>query len=70
MSSIPVQQPVYRPAATSHPVHDLHALLYREIGISAVAAVCKITNEARATAAEKRIVHPLPAMLQGHDLAA
>ena len=70
MSKTPVPQSDPRPASASRTIHDLHALLYREIGISAVAAVCKITNEARATAAGKRIVHPLPAILQGHDLAA
>ncbi len=45
-------------------------MLYREIGISAVAAVLKINNEARASDAGKRVIHPLPALLQGHDLAA
>ena len=51
-------------------IHDLQAMLYREIGISAVAAVLTVNNEARASDAGRRIVHPLPACLQGHDLAA
>lgn len=57
--------PAQRPA-----IHDLHALLYRKIGISAVAAVLTVTNEARARDDGRRQIHPLPAILQGQDLAA
>lgn len=49
---------------------DIHAMLYRDIGIAALAAVLKINNESRASADRKRVIHPLPAILQGHDLAA
>ena len=49
---------------------DLHAMLYRDIGIAALAAVLKVNDEFRASAKAKRVVHPLPAILQGHDLAA
>lgn len=59
------------PAAQRRPgVHDLQALLYREIGISAVAAVLTVTNEARASDQHREQAHPLPAILQEHDLAA
>jgi hypothetical protein len=64
-SASPAASEARRPA-----VHDLHASLYREIGISAVAAVLQISNEARASREGKRRVHPLPAFLQGHDRAA
>jgi hypothetical protein len=49
---------------------DLHAMLYRDIGIAALAAVLKVNDECRASVERKRVVHPLPAILQGHDLAA
>lgn len=51
-----------------HP-HDLLARLYREIGISAVAAALEVTG---APEAEKKGEKPrdLPAMLLGEDLAA
>lgn len=51
-------------------VDELHALLYREIGIAAVAAVLRVNHEARVSRENARPVHPLPAILRGHDLAA
>ena len=51
-------------------VDELHALLYREIGISAVAAALRINNEARESQKRARVTHPLPGVLRGHDLAA
>ena len=70
MSLIPPRSASPAPSPHKPDIHDLQAMLYREIGISAVAAVLKINNEARASDAGKRIIHPLPALLQGHDLAA
>ena len=50
---------------------DLMALLYREIGISAVAAALQIDVEAaRRAALTPAKVHPLPAILRGEDKAA
>lgn len=59
------------PASGGHP-HDLLARLYREIGISAVAAALEVaqlpvkTKEAPVSLDERRI----PAVLLGDDLAA
>lgn len=51
-----------------HP-HDLLARLYREIGISAVAAALEVTRSSESDrTVEKQ--YELPAMLLGEDLAA
>lgn len=52
-----------------HP-HDLLARLYREIGISAVAAALEVTNTGPAVAPVSLDDHRLPAVLRGDDLAA
>jgi hypothetical protein len=70
MSASSVLQTSVPAAPRPQDFRDLQTALYRKIGISAVAAVLKITNEARATDARKRPAHPLPALLQGHDMAA
>ena len=69
--SSPNQQASQAPANPRRQTGDeLHALLYRDIGISAVAAALSIANEARATLEKVRAPHPLPAILRGHDRAA
>ncbi|MGJ0427332.1 hypothetical protein [Methylocystis sp.] len=59
------------PQSGGHP-HDLLARLYREIGISAVAAALEVEQFAqRETAAVERLDdRRLPAMLLGDELAA
>lgn len=47
---------------------DLQAKLYREIGISAVAAALQFTG--RPDRSQVAVAHPLPAILRGDDLAA
>ncbi len=59
------------PESAGHP-HDLLAHLYREIGISAVAAALEALGGPRASAepAINLDDHRLPAILRGEDLAA
>jgi len=59
------------PPSSGHP-HDLLARLYREIGISAVAAALEVEHftPRPATAVERLDERRLPAMLLGDDLAA
>jgi hypothetical protein len=64
MSEYQIKTPV--PQATQD-ARDLLARLYREIGISAVAAALQMRNEPEAPRAETRV---LPAILRGDDLAA
>ena len=56
--------------ASRFEARDIHEMLYREIGIAALAAVLKVNDEWSASADRKRVVHPLPVILQEHDLAA
>ena len=60
-----------QPQSNGHP-HDLLARLYREIGISAVAAALEVEQLSRKSAApvERLDERRLPAMLLGDDLAA
>ncbi len=60
-----------QPQSGGHP-HDLLARLYREIGISAVAAALEVEQLSRQSAApvERFDERRLPAMLLGDDLAA
>ena len=48
---------------------DLQAKLYREIGISAVAAALRFTTQPD-TPPQPVQVHPIPAVLRSDDLAA
>lgn len=59
------------PQTGGHP-HDLLARLYREIGISAVAAALEVEQLAQrsATAIERLEDRRLPAALMGDELAA
>lgn len=52
-----------------HP-HDLLARLYREIGISAVAAALEVTGMPEAEARAEKKQEKIPAILLGEDLAA
>lgn len=54
--------------AGGHP-HDLLARLYREIGISAVAAALEVTG-AKEPGKKAEKPHDQPALLVGEDLAA
>ena len=54
--------------ASGHP-HDLLARLYREIGISAVAAALEAISKPDASV-EQAPVYRIPAVLQSDDLAA
>lgn len=56
------------PPASGHP-HDLLALLYREIGISAVAAALEAISMPDAPAEEPVELH-VPPVLQSDELAA
>jgi hypothetical protein len=56
------------PPASGHP-HDLLALLYREIGISAVAAALEAISKPETPAVEQ-VELPIPAVLRSDDLAA
>jgi hypothetical protein len=51
-------------------VEELHALLYREIGISAVAAALSITGEAPEPRDHAKKRQPLPAILRELETAA
>ena len=53
-----------------HDARDLLALLYREIGISAVAAALQINVESERRAAASVKSHPVPGVLRGNDIAA
>ncbi len=58
------------PQSGGHP-HDLLARLYREIGISAVAAALEVEQFAQPTATVERLdERRLPAVLLGDELAA
>lgn len=59
------------PQTGGHP-HDLLARLYREIGISAVAAALEVEQFAQrsTTAVERLDDRRLPAALRGEELAA
>lgn len=48
---------------------DLQTKLYREIGISAVAAALRFTNQPD-TLPQPQIVYPVPGVLRGTDIAA
>ena len=49
---------------------DLLAMLYREIGISAVAAALQVDVEIARRVAAMPKAHPLPGVLRGNDIAA
>ena len=67
--SVPKAAPPRQPARRD--ARDLMALLYREIGISAVAAALQIDIEAgRRIAATPVKIHPVPGVLSGNDIAA
>ena len=61
-------------ASPSHPARqdarDLMALLYREIGISAVAAALQVDVEIARRVAAMPEARPLPSVLRGDDIAA
>jgi hypothetical protein len=59
------------PQPSGHP-HDLLARLYREIGISAVAAALEVEHFAQQSTAviERLEDRRLPAVLRGEELAA
>lgn len=48
---------------------DLQTKLYREIGISAVAAALRFTNQPD-TLPQPKVSHPIPGVLRGNDIAA
>lgn len=48
---------------------DLQTKLYREIGISAVAAALRFTNQPD-TPPQPQVTHPIPGVLRGNDMAA
>ncbi len=48
---------------------DLQTRLYRDIGISAVAAALRFTTQPE-PGRQEPVHHPLPAILRGDDLAA
>lgn len=60
-----LKRPVPQPTQDAR---DLQTMLYREIGISAVAAALNATSESRKPREEP--VHELPAILRGDDVAA
>ena len=61
------------PAPTPTPrqdARDLLALLYREIGISAVAAALQVSIDVERRGAPMPKADPLPDVLRGNDIAA
>ena len=48
---------------------DLQTKLYREIGISAVAAALRFANQPD-TLPQPQVTHPIPGVLRGNDIAA
>lgn len=66
MDTVPQTKP-----AADRPEHarDLQARLYREIGISAVAAALRFTTQPDPDA-RKPVEHDLPLFLHGDDVAA
>jgi hypothetical protein len=66
---ISIEEMKHRVPRVTEDVHDLQLRLYREIGISAVAAALNVGVERQDTSAELRLTD-LPAVLRGDDLAA
>ena len=58
------------PAPGSEDARDLLARLYREIGISAVAAALQVNIGAERRVAAMPEAHPLPGVPRGNDIAA
>jgi hypothetical protein len=65
---ISIEEMKHRVPRVTEDVHDLQLRLYREIGISAVAAALNVSAERQNTPAERRLAD-LPAVLRD-DLAA
>ena len=55
---------------TRQDARDLLAMLYREIGISAVAAALQVDVEIARRVAAMPKAHPLPEVPRGNDIAA
>ena len=64
------ETPVAPPAAQRQDARDLLALLYREIGISAVAAALQVSIDVERRGAPMPKADPLPDVLRGNDIAA
>ncbi len=67
------QDPFYphkMPQPNREDARELLTRLYRDIGISAVAAALHVTNEADRRSQPVRKLEDLPAILRGDDLAA
>ena len=61
--------PQTAPTPKEEDVRDMQARLYREIGISAVAAALRFTTQPEPSA-RKAVQHPIPYVLRDEDVAA